>query len=121
VILHPEAMEADRLPEYLLLNGLGHEVAATSSAGQAVEMLQSDRADLVIIDSDRVSQTDFMAHLTGLPADQQPERVAIFTDSMDESMEKLTQQLPDARVQVLLKPMHMHGLLRILRNIEGKA
>src|SRR5262245_34437088 len=111
VILHPEALDAYSLPEYRLLNGLGHDVAATSSADQTVELLPNDRPDLVIIDADQVTQLEIVQFLNSLPADHQPHQVAIFCDSMDDRLSELTAGLKRPNVRVLLKPLHMHGLL----------
>jgi CheY-like chemotaxis protein len=121
IILHSQSSDATGLAAYRLLNDLGHDVATTASAEQAVELLQHDRADLVVIDADRIGQSDFVTRLSSLPADQQPRQVAIFSDALDDSLKSLTSKVQRSRVHVLLKPLHMHGLLGVLRNIEGKA
>ena len=121
LILHSQNSDATGLAAYRLLNDLGHEVATTASPDQAVELLQSDRADLVIIDADRSGQSDFVNRLSDLPADQQPRQVAIFSDALDDTLKSLASKVQRSRVHVLLKPLHMHGLLGVLRNIEGKA
>jgi DNA-binding NtrC family response regulator len=119
IILHGQSVDAGGLPEYRLLNELGHDVSVTPSAQRAVQWLQSDRADLVVVDSDRAGQTDFVSRLASLPADQQPRQIAIFSDAMDESLTHLAERVQRSRVHVLLKPLHMHGLLKVLRSIEG--
>lgn len=121
VILHNVAADAYGLASYRLLNDLGHDVSTTESADQAMELMQHDRPDLVIIDADPARQVEFVNRLTDLPSDQQPRQVAIFSDTIDASFSTKVQNLGREKVHVLLKPLHMHGLLNILRNIEGKA
>jgi DNA-binding NtrC family response regulator len=121
LLLHNRAADASGSAAYRLLNDLGHEVATTDSADQAVELLQSDRADLVVIDADAKSQSDFVARLFDLPADLQPRQVAIFSDAANEGLTHLVDRLQRGKVHVLLKPLHMHGLLSVLRHIESKG
>jgi DNA-binding NtrC family response regulator len=121
IILHNQSTDSFDAPAYRLLNDLGHEVSSTASADQAVEFLQHDGADLLIIDADRPGQKDFVTRLSDLPADQQPREVAIFSDALDDSLAALVHKMHRAgSVHVLLKPLHMHGLLNVLRNIEAK-
>lgn len=81
-------------------------------------MLQDEPADLVVVDADRAGQREFVSRLSSLPADQQPRQLAIFSDTLDDSLATLSHKLSPARVHVLLKPLHMHGLLGVLRHIE---
>lgn len=120
IILHGISVDASGLPEYRLLNELGHEIATAHSAQEAVQLLQHDRADLVVVDSDRAGEQDFVTRLNGLPADQQPRQVAILSDVLDENLKSLAAKVQRSRVHVLLKPLHMHGLLGVLRTIESK-
>jgi DNA-binding NtrC family response regulator len=121
IILHGQATDVVGLPEYRLLHNMGHDVATADTTRQAVEFLQTDRADLVVIDADRAGQRDFLSILGDLPADQQPTQVAIVSDSVDDGLSRLVQKLQRAHVHVLLRPLHMHGLLGVLRNIEASA
>jgi CheY-like chemotaxis protein len=121
LILHNGASDSFELPAYRLLNDFGHDVATTDSADEAVELLQHDRTDLVVIDADRPGQREFVSRLTALPPDQQPRQLAIFSDALDDSLSTLMHRLTPGRVHVLLKPLHMHGLLGVLRTIEAKS
>jgi CheY-like chemotaxis protein len=120
IILHGQSVDAGGLPEYRLLNELGHDVTITPSAQQAVQFLQSDRADLVVVDSDRLGQNDFISRLAALPADQQPRQIAIFSDAIDQSLSAIAGKVQRSRVHMLLRPLHMHGLLKVLRSIEDE-
>src|SRR4051812_32124738 len=121
LILSDVAVDAFELPAYRLLNDLGHDVSAADSADEAVEMLQQDQTDLVVVDADSPNQREMVSRITELPPEQQPRQLAIFSDALDESLSALLRKLSPARVHVLLKPLHMHGLLGVLRNIEPKA
>ena len=121
LIFHGHSADALGLPEYRLLNELGHDVSTTDSTGQARELLLNDRGDLVVIDTDRSGQHEFVSCLSALPADQQPRQVAIFCDGVDESLAALLNGMKRSQVHVLIKPLHLHGLLGILRKIEARA
>jgi CheY-like chemotaxis protein len=121
ILLHNQVGESYSLPAYRLLSDLGHDVTETDSADQALEMLRSDGADLLVVDADRPEQRAVVNRLSDLPADQQPRHVAIFSDTLDESLSSLSLKLSSSRVHVLLKPLHMHRLLGVLRHFEGKA
>lgn len=120
LLVHTEVVDADSHSAYRLLNELGHDVSAAGSADQALELLQHDATDLVIVDSDSPGRHDFVARLINLPTDQQPRQVAIFSETLDDSLNALAAKLQRSRVHVLLKPLHMHGLLGVLRNIESR-
>jgi DNA-binding NtrC family response regulator len=121
ILLHNQAADASGLPAYRLLNELGHEVEVTDSNDQALGLLRSDRADLVVIDADYTGRSDFIARLSKLPSDEQPMQVAIFSEAVDEGLTLLVDRLQRGKVHVLLKPLHMHGLLNVLRSIESKS
>jgi CheY-like chemotaxis protein len=121
ILLHNQVGESYSLPAYRLLSDLGHEVAETASPDQALEMLRSDGADLLVVDADRPEQRAVVNRLGDLPQEQQPRHVAIFSDTLDESLSSLSNKLSNSRLHVLLKPLHMHRLLNVLRNVEGKA
>jgi CheY-like chemotaxis protein len=108
-------------PEYRLLNQLGHEVATAGSAQEAVQLLQTEHTDLVVVDADAAEQQEFVNRLNDLPAEQSPRQVAIFTDAIDDSLTSLVRRLERTRVHVLMRPLHMHGLLGVLRSIGTHA
>lgn len=115
-----ESNDANSHSAFRLLNELGHDVSTADSANQALELLGEGRADLVIVDSDRSSQHDFVTGLASLPLDQQPRQVAIFSEVNDETIRGLAQQIQRSQVHVLLKPLHMHGLLSVLRHLDAR-
>jgi DNA-binding NtrC family response regulator len=121
VLLHGHANDAEGMAAYRLLNDLGHDISTTDSATQAVHLMQHDRTDLVLVDADASEQERFVQQLHDLPANQKPRQVAIVTEAIDERLNGLIGRMNDSNVQVLLKPLHVHGLLKILRRIEGKA
>jgi hypothetical protein len=121
ILLHNNACDSFDLPSFRLLSDLGHDVTAIGSTDGVLEILQHDRADLLVVDADRVERQDVVNRLGELPDDQQPRQIAIFSDAIDEGLSSLVHKLTPARVHVLLKPLHMHRLLGVLRNIEAKA
>lgn len=121
LLVHMQSTAADSHSAYRLLNEMGHEVSTAASADEALELLRNDHADLVIVDSDDTGRRDLVARLTDLPSDQQPRQVAIFSETLDDALNSLANKLQRSRVHVLLKPLHMHGLLGMLRNIEARS
>ena len=121
IVLHNQASDSYSLPAYRLLSDLGHDVTSTQSTDEVFQMLQSDRADLLVVDAERPEQRAVVNRLGDLPADHQPRQVAIFSDVLDEALSSLTGRLSSTRVHVLLKPLHIHRLLGVLRRCEGKA
>jgi CheY-like chemotaxis protein len=121
ILLHHHAGESYSLPAYRLLSDLGHDVTSTDSADQVFEMLRHDRTDLLVVDADKPEQRAVVDRLSDLPPEQQPREVAIFSDALHEALSSLSYKLSAARVHVLLKPLHMHRLLGVLRHLENDA
>ncbi|HEY7089298.1 MAG TPA: hypothetical protein VH518_14470, partial [Tepidisphaeraceae bacterium] len=114
--------ESFDLPSYRLLSDLGHDVTAIGSTDGMMEILQRDKADLLVVDADRPERQEVVNRIGELPADQQPRQIAIFSDSVeDETLATLVHRITGAKVHVLLKPLHIHRLLGVLRHIEAKA
>jgi CheY-like chemotaxis protein len=102
-----------------LLSDLGHEVAAARSPQHALSLLEQDQTDLLIVDiSDSARNRAFVAELSDLPASLRPRQVAIFSEDMDETLRGLRARLKPSKLHIFLKPLHMHGLLSVLRQLE---
>ena len=121
ILLHGQASDSYTLPAYRLLSDLGHDVTPTDSTEQVLKMLLADGADLLVVDADRPDQRAVVNRLSDLPADHQPKQVAIFSDTLDDSLSAMALQLSTSRVHVLLKPLHMHRLLGVLRHFDDKV
>jgi DNA-binding NtrC family response regulator len=103
-----------------LLNEYGHQVVPAQSPRHALELLGEEHTDLLIVDlSDSARNGDFLARLAELPITARPDQLAIFTDGGDENFGSLRSQIKPSKLQVFLKPLHMHGLLGILRRMEA--
>lgn len=104
-----------------LLNDLGHDVAGAESPEHALELLQEEQADLFVVDvSNGNRNRALFEKLLALPADVRPREVAIFSDASDEMLRGLRSRLKPSRVHIFLKPLHMHGLLNILRKLDDQ-
>jgi CheY-like chemotaxis protein len=104
-----------------LLNDLGHDVAGAESPEHALELLEEEQADLFVVDvSNSGRNRALLERLVDLPADIRPRELAIFSDSSDEMLRGLRSRLKPSRVHIFLKPLHMHGLLNILRKLEDQ-
>ena len=121
IVLTRESDEPSESTAYRLLSELGHEVVPVSSPDRAVSALQHDpAADLVVIDMDAPGELLSLRRLfDDVPESQQPRQVAVFSDRFDPSLSELRRRLTPQRVHVFLKPLHLHGLLGLLRQIEN--
>ncbi|MGH7213574.1 MAG: hypothetical protein ACREIT_02240 [Tepidisphaeraceae bacterium] len=126
VIVHCGQEECDHTAAAMLLSGMGHEVIPTASLDEAAAALGGGAlpADLLIIDASGAGGADAAnlivpRLLDELPADHQPLQVAIFSSQMDGRLAALRRRLSPARVHVFLKPLHLHGLLGVLRHLDA--
>jgi len=105
-----------------LLNDLGHEVATAESAGDAMALLQRDQTDLLVVDvSNSASNRDFVNRLMEIPEGQRPRQLAIFSDVADSSLRGLRKKITHSKVHIFLKPLHIHGLLQVLRSLDAES
>jgi DNA-binding NtrC family response regulator len=104
-----------------LLNEYGHEVVPAQSPRHALDLLREEHTDLLIVDLSESSRNgEFLARLAELPISARPLQLAVFTDGGDENLGSLRSQIKPCKLHVFLKPLHMHGLLGILRRMEAQ-
>jgi len=109
-------------PTNRLLMDLGHTVLSASTADQAMQILRDDPTDILIIDvTDSPENRRLIDRLGDLPAVSRPRELAIFTERGDDRFRKLQATIPPSHVHVFLKPLHMHGLLNVLRRLDNTA
>jgi len=121
VVVSEEDTEEPTHSACRLLSGLGHEVNGVSSLDEAMKLLSGPAADLLVIDLPTADQKRrLFEQLAALPTESTPRRVAVFSDGADEFTHSLSHQPVKSRVQVFIKPLHLHGLLNVLRNIDGR-
>src|ERR1700689_1654629 len=107
-------LPAEKLPSGYrvreLLSDLGHEVAPADTVDQAMDLLQHDQTDLLVIDvSNGNRNRELIDRLAGLPVSARPREVAIFTDCSDEGLRALRSRIKPSKVHIFVKPLHMHG------------
>ena len=119
LFVQPDAVPSVDGPTHRLLTGLGHEVTTLSTLSEALHQMREEPVDLLILEdapgSDREQQLE---QIRALPAGRRPLEVAIFSDRADESNRLQTTGTP--RVHLLLKPLHMHGLLQVIRQLDAR-
>ena len=109
-------------PTRRLLGELGHDVARATTADHALELLGSDHTDLLVVDiTNDNANRELVDSLAGMPESKRPDQVAIFTDSIDGSLRDLRNAVLPSHVHVYLKPLHVHGLLHMLRTMERRS
>src|ERR1700722_10616007 len=116
-------LPADAAPAFYrtgeLLNDLGYEVAPADSADHALDLLHQDQTDLLIVDvSNSPGNRAFIQHVSELPAEMRPRQLAIFSDTSDDSLRSLRARFKPSKVHVFLKPLHIHGLLTVLKKLK---
>ncbi len=117
VLPSPEAHPQDT-PTRRLLGELGHDVARAASPDHALELINSDHTDLLVVDITNSANRELFESLCELPESKRPDQVAVFSDSIDEQLREWRRRVAPSHVHVFLKPLHMHGLLSVLRQIE---
>jgi DNA-binding NtrC family response regulator len=121
VVLPAPDMLAQDTPTRRLLNELGHDVSRASTPDHALELINSDHTDLLVVDlANNTLNQQLMDSLEELPESKRPEQVAIFTDGSDMNVRDYRKKFSPSRVHIFLKPLHMHGLLSVLRTLERK-
>jgi hypothetical protein len=110
-------------PAFRLLSDMGHKVASAESTDDAMAMLRSrGPTDLMVVDASGLPDaTRLAAQLMDLPPGARPRQVAIFSDRADDALRALRRRASPPNVHVFLKPLHLHGLLGVLRNLEADA
>ncbi|MGD0460972.1 MAG: hypothetical protein ABSB74_00645 [Tepidisphaeraceae bacterium] len=105
-------------PTRRLLGELGHDVARAASPEHALELINSDHTDLLVVDITQSANRELFESLCELPESKRPDQVAVFTDSIDTQLREWRRRVAPSQVHVFLKPLHMHGLLGVLRRME---
>lgn len=107
-------------PTCRLLRELGHDVKRAASPDQAMELINSEHTDLLVVDITNDANREMVESLMELPASKRPEQMAVFSDSIDGKLREWRRSAP-SHVHIFLKPLHMHGLLSVLRQIERQS
>ena len=85
-----------------------------------MELLNSDHTDLLVVDITGGANRDLFESLCELSEGKRPDQVAVFTDSIDSQLRDWRRRVSPSHVHVFLKPLHMHGLLGVLRQMEQR-
>jgi len=119
VLPAPDAHPQDT-PTRRLLGELGHDVARAISPQHAMDLVAGDHTDLLVVDvTGHTPNRSMLETLSELPESQLPDQIAIFTDDpVDAGLREFRHQFSTKRVHVFVKPLHMHGLLGVLRNMD---
>jgi CheY-like chemotaxis protein len=104
-------------PTRRLLRELGHDVKRAASPVHAMELINSEHTDLLVVDISNNANREMVESLMDLPESKRPGQMAVFSDSFDVQLREWRRSAP-SQVHVFLKPLHMHGLLSVLRQIE---
>ncbi len=119
VILPSGYQLPEEAPTNRLLMDLGHTVLSAANADQAMRILRDDPTDILIVDvTDSAENRRLIDRLGELPAGSRPRELAIFTERGDDRFRKLQASIAPSHVHVFLKPLHMHGLLNVLRRLD---
>lgn len=121
LVVLADSANAEKQPSCRLLRELGHELRTARTADELTALLEREPADLLVIDlptdADRRSAID---RLSTLPVDRRPAEVVAFADGLDEYVRNLQRSPDRPKMHVFIKPLHVHGLLSVIRSAEGK-
>jgi CheY-like chemotaxis protein len=115
-----EPPPAHDTPTRRLLGELGHDVTRAASPDHALKLMTSDHTDLLVVDISNSNNRELLDSLEDLPESKRPDQVAVFSDTGDVSLRELQEKAAPSHVHVFLKPLHMHGLLGVLRQLERR-
>jgi DNA-binding response OmpR family regulator len=104
-----------------LLSQLGHDVIDFVSPDNALQAIREGHCDLVVIDAQLWDEARAVVdQIADLDATVHPRAVAVLTDRGREegAPAQLTRKPLASRVRILLRPLHMHGLLNIVKKLE---
>jgi len=105
-----------------LLGDFGLDVSEAESPARALELLLQEPADLLVVDvCNSIENREFIDRLIELPITARPRELAIFSDMLDDQLRGLRSRLRPTKVHVFLTPLHMHGLLGVLRQMERQG
>jgi hypothetical protein len=123
IFVHPDLDSTNHWPTHRLLADLGHDVTSILSLDDAVRAMHEDPVDLLVIEeparADAALRERCLQQIRSLPLDKQPLEVAIFSDRPAPPDASRHHGTP--RVHVLLKPLHVHGLLHVIRHLRSRA
>jgi hypothetical protein len=123
IFVHPNADPANLWPTHRLLADLGHEITSTSTLDEALRLMQEETTDLLILEeppkAEAALREEELRQIHSLPPSQQPREVAIFSDRPKDY--RSTRHSGAPRIHVLVKPLHMHGLLQVIRQLETRV
>ena len=120
VLPSPDSYPLDT-PTRRLLKELGHEVDRAATPEHALELLHNEHTDLLVVDlTNNNINRQLIDSMEEMPEDKRPSQIAIYTDAMDSQLREFRRKCSPAKVHVFLKPLHMHGLLNVVRNMEKK-
>jgi hypothetical protein len=119
VVLPAPENQLQDTPTRRLLGELGHDVTRADTPGHALELLALDHTDLLVVDVTNENQnTQLIASLSELPEGKRPIEVAIYTDAINSQLRDFRRSYAPSHVHIFLRPLHMHGLLGVLRTME---
>ncbi|MGA3066911.1 MAG: hypothetical protein ABSF29_08705 [Tepidisphaeraceae bacterium] len=118
ILPSPDAYPQDT-PTRRLLGELGHDVSRAATPDHALELIAADHTDLLVVDlTNNNANTPLIDALSELPEGKRPTQVAIFTDTIDLHLRDFRRSYVPSHVHIFLKPLHMHGLLGVLRTMD---
>jgi hypothetical protein len=121
IIFHGADTDAEGMSAFRLLSDLGHSVTPTHSTQDASRLLGDGDADLLIVYVHSAEEGRLVDWLSDIPSESRPREVAIVSDQSENAASRLRSKFGPARVHVLLKPLHVHGLLNIVRQLESHS
>jgi CheY-like chemotaxis protein len=128
VLLFSTADQAVRVVTHRLLQELGHDVKLSENIDDALRALRTGGAELLVVGDSTPDvaglaerSTALVNRIGDLPDGSRPREIAIFVNAThDDSPQQPRRDYPGCRVHQFFKPLHMHGLLSVLRDMARK-
>lgn len=121
VVLHGDETSGFS-PAARMMEDRSHHVTATAHPQEAIaSLMHGDAIDLMVIDLLAADRPAVIESIMEMPLSSRPRQIAIFADRSDERLRTVREKLLPSRVSILLRPLHLHRLLTILRKLESRS
>ena len=102
-----------------LLTQLDVQVVGAETLEDALRLSVDSSTDLLLIDvQDTADDAHLLDRLALLAPANRPRNVAFMSDHLDDNLLGLRRRISQTKVHLFVKPLHMHGLLSVLKKMR---
>lgn len=119
VVIHNPTHESGVRVATEMLSTQGCQIAWANSVSEAIEKAALQPTELLVLSiPDTAEQRQALSRLSTLPAPQRPREVAILSDEINDDTIQLRRSVAGSKVHLFVRPIHVHGLLSLIKRLE---